>query len=72
MIQAERLGTSLARVLRIHGEALRSRRKQLAEKKAAEAAVKMMIPLVVFLLPAFFAVVLGPAVLSLIGSMRTL
>ena len=70
MIQAERLGTSLARVLRIHGEALRTRRKQLAEKKAAEASVKMIIPLVLFMLPAFFTVVLGPAVLSLAVSMK--
>jgi tight adherence protein C len=72
MVQAERLGTSLARVLRIHGDALRQRRKQTAEKRAAEASVKMIIPLVLFLLPAFFSVVLGPAVLSLIGTMRTL
>ncbi len=70
MIQAERLGTSLARVLRIHGESLRSRRKQLAEKRAAQASVKMMIPLVTFLLPAFFIVVLGPAVLSMLASAR--
>lgn len=69
MIQAERLGTSLARVLRIHGETLRSRRKQAAEKKAAEASVKMIIPLVLFMLPAFFTVVLGPAVLSLMSNM---
>jgi tight adherence protein C len=69
MIQAERLGTSLARVLRIHGDALRARRRQLAEKRAAEASVKMVIPLVLFLLPAFFAVVLGPAVLSMVGEM---
>lgn len=69
MVQAERLGTSLARVLRIHGEALRSRRKQQAEKKAAEASVKMIIPLVLFMLPAFFTVVLGPAVLSLMSQM---
>ena len=71
MIQAERLGTSLARVLRIHGESLRSRRKQLAEKRAAQASVKMMIPLVTFLLPAFFIVVLGPAVLSMMTSARS-
>lgn len=70
MIQAERLGTSLARVLRIHGESLRSRRKQLAEKRAAQASVKMMIPLVTFLLPAFFIIVLGPAVLSMMASAR--
>ncbi|GJG85658.1 hypothetical protein tb265_08390 [Gemmatimonadetes bacterium T265] len=68
MIQAERLGTSLARVLRIHGESLRSRRRQLAEKRAAQASVKMMIPLVTFLLPAFFIIVLGPAVLSMIAN----
>lgn len=71
MIQAERLGTSLARVLRIHGEALRARRRQTAEKKAAEASVKMLLPLVIFLLPAFFTVVLGPAVLSMMGTMGT-
>ncbi|MDQ6926521.1 MAG: type II secretion system F family protein [Candidatus Eremiobacteraeota bacterium] len=70
MIQAERLGTSLARVLRIHGESLRTRRKQLAEKRAAQASVKMMIPLVTFLLPAFFIIVLGPAVLSMLASAR--
>jgi tight adherence protein C len=68
MIQAERLGTSLARVLRIHGDALRARRRQAAEKRAAEASVKMIIPLVLFLLPAFFTVVLGPAVLSLVAN----
>jgi hypothetical protein len=61
-------GTSLARVLRIHGDTLRQRRKQNAEKRAAEASVKMIIPLVLFLLPAFFAVVLGPAVVSYVTS----
>lgn len=71
MIQAERLGTSLARVLRIYGEALRARRRQLAEKRAAEASVKMVIPLVTFLLPAFFAIVLGPAVIGFVGNART-
>jgi tight adherence protein C len=64
VVQAERLGTSLARVLRIHGEALRTRRRQLAEKRAAEAAVKMIIPLVLCMLPAFFTVVLGPAAIG--------
>ncbi len=55
-------------MLRIHGDALRARRRQLAEKRAAEASVKMVIPLVLFLLPAFFTVVLGPAVLSLVAN----
>jgi tight adherence protein C len=68
IVQAERLGTSLAGVLRVHADSLREKRKQLAEKRAAEASVKMVLPLVVFLLPAFFAVVLGPAVLSMISA----
>ncbi len=65
ILQAERLGTSLARVLRMHSEALRQRRRQLAEKRAAESSVKMMFPLVALLLPAFFIVVLGPAALTM-------
>jgi tight adherence protein C len=68
MVQAERLGTSLARVLRIHGEALRTRRRQNAEKKAAEASVKMIIPLVACMLPAFFIIVLGPAAIGYLTS----
>lgn len=70
MVQAERLGTSLGRVLRVQAEALRTRRRQQAEARAAEASVKMVFPLVVLLLPAFFAVVLGPAVLSMMASFR--
>jgi tight adherence protein C len=68
MVQAERLGTSLGRVLRIHAEGLRVKRRQHAAARAAEASVKMILPLVTLLLPAFFAVVLGPAALSLLGA----
>lgn len=65
MVQAERLGTSFGRVLRIHTDAMRTRRRQHAETRAAQASVKMIFPLVLLLLPAFFAVVLGPAVMAL-------
>jgi len=61
MVQSERWGTSIAKVLRINAETLRRKRKQTAEKKAAQAALKMMAPLLLFLLPALFVVILGPA-----------
>ncbi|MFN9956929.1 MAG: type II secretion system F family protein [bacterium] len=64
LIQCERLGSSIARVLRINAETLRLRRKQAIEKKAAEAALKMMIPLALFLLPALIIVVIGPVIVS--------
>jgi tight adherence protein C len=66
MIQCERLGTSIARVLRINAESLRLKRKQHAERRAAEAALKMIFPLALFLLPALMTVILGPAVLDIL------
>ena len=65
MIQSERLGSSIARVLRVYSETLRRKRKQAAEERAAKASIKMIIPLAVFMLPALFAIVLGPAVMML-------
>jgi tight adherence protein C len=65
MIQCEKWGTSIATVLRVYAEALRRKRKQLAEKRAATAPLKMMIPLTIFIFPAIFVVLLGPAMLSI-------
>ncbi|WP_053333652.1 type II secretion system F family protein [Gemmatimonas phototrophica] len=64
MVQTERLGTSIARVLRVNAESLRLRRRQKAEKRAAEAALKMIFPLALFLLPALLAVIVGPAAIT--------
>jgi tight adherence protein C len=61
MIQSERLGTSVAQVLRVYGATLRRQRKQRAEKKAATAPLKMTIPMTFLILPALFVVILGPA-----------
>lgn len=72
IIQSERLGTSIARVLRVNAETLRRKRRQHAEKKAAEAALKMIIPLGLFMLPALFAMILGPAALKAASLMRAL
>jgi tight adherence protein C len=64
MVQCERLGTSIARVLRVNAETLRLKRRQRAEKRAAQAALKMVIPLALLILPALMIVVLGPAALA--------
>lgn len=72
MIQSERWGTSIATVLRVYSESLRRKRRQFAEKKAGEAAVKMMIPLVFFLLPALFAVIIGPGALSIMDMFKAM
>ena len=70
MIQSDRLGTSIARILRVYAETLRRKRKQAAEKRAAEASVKMIVPLALFMLPALFALVLGPAAFALAATMK--
>ena len=69
MIQSERLGSSIARVLRVYSETFRRKRKQQAEERAAKASIKMIIPLAIFMLPALFAIVLGPAVMLLAKTM---
>ncbi len=62
LIQTDRFGTSIAEGLRVHSEELRSKRQQAAEEEAAKITVKMLIPLVIFVVPAIFIVILGPAV----------
>jgi tight adherence protein C len=58
--QAEQLGTSLGRVLRAQGISLRTQRRQIAEETARRAPVKMVFPLVLFIMPTFFIITLGP------------
>ena len=70
MVQSERLGTSIARILRVYSEALRRKRRQIAEKRAAEASIKMLIPLALFMLPALFALILGPAAMTLAETLK--
>jgi tight adherence protein C len=59
--QAERFGTSVAKALRNQGKALRTKRHQQAEERAQKTAVKLMIPLVLFIFPAMGVVLAGPA-----------
>jgi tight adherence protein C len=68
VIQAEHTGVSLGRVVRIQADQLRTRRKQRAEQEAQKAPVKMVIPLVLFIFPAMFIVILGPAAIQIFTS----
>ncbi len=61
IIQAERFGTSVGSALRVQSDAMRLRRRQLAEERAAKTAVKIMIPLILFIFPGVFVVLVGPA-----------
>ena len=61
MVQADSLGIPIARVLRIQSKEMRTKRRQRAEEKAQQVPVRMMIPLVLFILPCLFIVILGPA-----------
>ncbi|HET7456663.1 MAG TPA: type II secretion system F family protein [Gemmatimonadaceae bacterium] len=70
MIQSEKWGTSIATVLRVYAETLRRKRKQAAEKKAATAPLKMMIPLAVFIFPTIFVVLMGPAIIKITAMFR--
>lgn len=64
IIQAEILGVSMTKILRIQADQMRTRRRQRAEEKAHQASIKMIIPMVFLIFPAIWVVLLGPAVLQ--------
>lgn len=64
IIQAEQMGVSLGQVVRVQADQMRIRRRQRAEQQAYKAPVKMVFPLVLFIFPAIFVIVLGPAVIQ--------
>jgi tight adherence protein C len=64
IIQADQLGTSLGRILRVQAADARLRRQAAAEERAMKAPIKMLFPTVLFIFPAMFLVILGPAILN--------
>jgi len=68
VIQSEQLGVSMAQVLRIQADQMRIRRRQIAEEKAHQAPVKMLIPMAIFILPSICIVLMTPALIILIQS----
>ncbi len=69
MIQVDKFGTSVGKALRTQSETLRTRRRQIAEEKAAKTAVKLIFPLVIFIFPGIFVVLVGPAAITMINEM---
>ncbi|MBV8052713.1 MAG: type II secretion system F family protein [Acidobacteriaceae bacterium] len=69
LIQTDRFGTSVAQALRVHSDSLRTERRQRAEEQAAKTTIKMVSPLVLFVLPSIIFVTLGPAVIQLVRTL---
>ena len=71
LVQSEQFGTSVAKTLRVHSDTLRTQRIQKVEEMAAKTTVKMVFPLVLFIFPSLFLVVLGPALITMTDSFKS-
>jgi len=69
MIQVDKFGTSVGKALRTQSVTMRTRRRQMAEEKAAKTAVKLIFPLVLFIFPGIFVVLVGPAAITMVNEM---
>jgi tight adherence protein C len=65
LIQTDRFGTSVATALRVHADTMRTKRRQRAEEAAAKTTIKLVFPLVLFIFPAMFVVILGSAIIQI-------
>lgn len=71
LIQADRFGSSIAQALRVQSDSMRTRRKQIAEEKAAKTAVQLLFPLILFIFPGIFVVLVGPAAINIMEQLMT-
>jgi tight adherence protein C len=72
LAQSDRFGTSIAQSLRVHVDSLRTKRRQAAEEAAAKTTIKLVFPLVFFVFPALFVVILTPAVIQVVEQLLEL
>lgn len=72
LVQTEQFGTSIAKMLRVHADTLRTQRVQMVEELAAKTSVKLVFPLVFFIFPSLFLVTLGPAMITMVDSLTQL
>jgi tight adherence protein C len=72
IVQSEKFGTSLAQALKVYAESLRTRRRLSAEAAVGKAGIKMLFPIVVFILPVLFVITLVPGLLSVMKDLKTL
>ena len=72
IVQSEKFGTSLAQALKVYADALRTRRRLRAEAAVGKAGIKMLFPIVVFILPVLFVITLVPGMLSVLKDLKTL
>lgn len=70
LIQTDRFGTSIGQALRAHADTARTRRRQRAEEAAQKIGVKLVFPLVLFLFPALYVVILGPAIIQFVHAFK--
>ncbi|MBK8914768.1 MAG: type II secretion system F family protein [Phycisphaerales bacterium] len=70
ILQAEKFGTSIAKALRNQADSLRTKRRQAAEERAQKTAVKLMLPLVIFIFPAMGVVLAGPAAIKMMQAAK--
>ncbi len=69
LIQTDKFGTSIAQSLRVHSEALRTKRRQRAEERAHKVSVKLVFPLVFLIFPSMFVVILGPGAITIYNNL---
>jgi tight adherence protein C len=70
LIQADQLGVSIASVLRVQSDSMRTKRRQRAEEAAMKAPLKMLFPLIIFIFPTLFIILLGPAIINIMENFK--